>query len=158
MRTSLPFFAGILLTVPLSAGAQAASQGGGALFVGNMADACVTSAMSAGILSALRDKGSSQVEAESKVAELLAKDPNRDFYVGLAAQNARVVFGFPSVPKSSQEQVALARCARVAKNKPSISDEAVAVLMPSVVKCQSLKDDAEINRCVFSAVYEASPQ
>jgi len=158
VRTSLPLIAGILLVAPFGVCAEPESRGRGALFVGNVADACVTSAMSAGILSALRDKGASQIEAESKVAELLAKDLNRDFYIGLAAQNAKIVFGFPGVPKSAQEQVALARCARVAKNKPSIGDEATTMLMPSVLKCQASNDNAEVNRCVFSVVYEASPQ
>jgi hypothetical protein len=157
MRTKSALFLVSMLAAPLLLSAQTESKARGALFVGNIADACTTSAMSAGILTALRDKGASQAEAESKVAELLANDPNRDFYVGLTAQNSKVVFGFPAVPKTSQEQIALARCARFAKSKPVLAEETVVALMPAVVKCQ-VSTPQEVSKCVFSVVYEAQPQ
>lgn len=146
-----------MLTAPLLLSAQTESKAREALFVGNIADACTTSAMSAGILTALGDKGASRAEAELKVAGLLVNDPNRDFYVGLTAQNSKVVFGFPAVPKTSQEQIALARCARFAKSKPVLAEEIVVALMPAVVKCQ-VSTLQEASKCVFSVVYEAQPQ
>lgn len=148
----------LLICIPLLSSAQSAPQGRGALFVGSIADACTTSAMSAGILSASRDKGVSQSDAKQKLAELLAKDPNRDFHLGLVDVNSEIVFGFPAISKASQEQIALARCARFAKAKPTLSNEGVIALIPAITKCQSSNEDALASKCIFSVVYGAHPQ
>jgi len=130
----------------------------GAISYGNIADACATSAMTAGILGTLRDKGVSQSEAEKQVIDLLREDANKRFFIGLTVQNSEIVFKFPAVTKSSQEQIALARCARFAKEKPTLTSEQVNALIPAVLDCQSSKESAlPAPKCVFSAVYQSSP-
>ena len=113
--------------------------------------------MSAGILAAMRDKKASQAEAEAKVAGLLPNDSNKEFFRTLISQNAEIVFGFSEIPRPLHEHVALARCARFAKNKPTLSQQAVVALMPEVSKCQSLNMN-EARKCAFAIIFDASSQ
>jgi hypothetical protein len=149
---------GTALFVSAGAYAEDSPTQKGSMYVGNIADACINSAMSASVLADLRDKGASQAEADIKIADLLKDDPNKEFLNGLSKLNSRVVFGFPAVVRTSQEQIALARCARSAKDKPSLTPERIEALIPAILECQSAKEPVlPAPKCVFALVFQALP-